>query len=180
MKGSCWDSPIPPSGDSVKTIPSWGKSAREGLKWKWFRRSLGFRWSSGKSWSPSARWSTSSRVHPTTPPCFTQGYGLTFGLNERKAMVMALVDRALRCTELGEKVEAPAQNEEFVLYHSDSVEASGFVQHLKLPHYVDFQSELTLVRNLRAPVENKRRRRYGWKRTRLARNLKVQPSRCGP
>jgi alpha-D-ribose 1-methylphosphonate 5-triphosphate synthase subunit PhnI len=37
---------------------------------------------------------------------------------------------------------------EFVLYHSDNVEASGFVQHLKLPHYVDFQSELNLIRAL--------------------------------
>jgi len=37
-----------------------------------------------------------------------------------------------------------------VLSHSDNVEASGFVQHLKLPHYVDFQSELVLVRDLRA------------------------------
>jgi alpha-D-ribose 1-methylphosphonate 5-triphosphate synthase subunit PhnI len=39
---------------------------------------------------------------------------------------------------------------EFVLSHSDSLEASGFVQHLKLPHYVDFQSELELVRKMRA------------------------------
>jgi alpha-D-ribose 1-methylphosphonate 5-triphosphate synthase subunit PhnI len=45
---------------------------------------------------------------------------------------------------------APAQDEEFVLSHADSLEASGFVQHLKLPHYVDFQSELELVRRLRA------------------------------
>jgi alpha-D-ribose 1-methylphosphonate 5-triphosphate synthase subunit PhnI len=89
------------------------------------------------------------------PPSFTQGYGLVFGGNERKAMVMALVDRALRAKELGEAVEAPAQDEEFVLYHSDNVEASGFVQHLKLPHYVDFQSELTLVRSLRARMEAK-------------------------
>ena len=89
------------------------------------------------------------------PPSFTQGYGLTFGGNERKAMAMALVDRALRAKELGEAVEAPAQDEEFVLYHSDNVEASGFVQHLKLPHYVDFQSELTLVRSLRARGETK-------------------------
>jgi alpha-D-ribose 1-methylphosphonate 5-triphosphate synthase subunit PhnI len=65
-------------------------------------------------------------------------------------MAMALVDRALRAQELGEAVTAPAQDAEFVLYHSDSVEASGFVQHLKLPHYVDFQSELELVRRLRA------------------------------
>ena len=84
-----------------------------------------------------------------TPPTFTQGYGLAFGHAERKTMAMALVDRALRAEELGETLESPAQDHEFVLYHSDNVEASGFVQHLKLPHYVDFQSELNLVRRLR-------------------------------
>ena len=40
--------------------------------------------------------------------------------------------------------------QEFVLSHTDNVEASGFVQHLKLPHYVDFQAELELVRKMRA------------------------------
>jgi len=65
-------------------------------------------------------------------------------------MAMALVDRALRAEELGEDISSPTQNAEFVLYHSDNVEASGFVQHLKLPHYVDFQSELELLRRLRA------------------------------
>lgn len=83
-------------------------------------------------------------------PQFTQGYGLAFGGGERKAMAMALVDRALRARELEEPVVAPAQDEEFVLSHADVVESSGFVQHLKLPHYVDFQSELELVRKLRA------------------------------
>ena len=33
--------------------------------------------------------------------------------------------------------------------HSDNVQATGFVEHLKLPHYVDFQSELGLLRKLR-------------------------------
>ncbi|CAL8475774.1 carbon-phosphorus lyase complex subunit PhnI [Caballeronia sp. S22] len=92
------------------------------------------------------------------PPTFTQGYGLAFGHSERKAMAMALVDRALRAEELGETIGAPTQDPEFVLYHSDNVEASGFVQHLKLPHYVDFQSELELLRRLRAahrPYDNK-------------------------
>ena len=84
------------------------------------------------------------------PPQFTQGYGLAFGGSERKAMAMALVDRALRADELGETRTAPAQDEEFVLSHADNVEASGFVQHLKLPHYVDFQAELELVRKMRA------------------------------
>ncbi|MFP4299895.1 MAG: carbon-phosphorus lyase complex subunit PhnI [Spirulinaceae cyanobacterium] len=83
------------------------------------------------------------------PPQFTRGYGLTFGYNERKAMAMALVDRALRSPEFNEAIEAPAQNEEFVLYHSDNVEAQGFVQHLKLPHYIDFQAELNLLRKMR-------------------------------
>jgi alpha-D-ribose 1-methylphosphonate 5-triphosphate synthase subunit PhnI len=91
----------------------------------------------------------SSAVAPT----FTQGYGLAFGHSERKAMAMALVDRALRAEELGETLASPTQDIEFMLSHSDNVEASGFVQHLKLPHYVDFQSELELVRRLRAQHE---------------------------
>ena len=88
------------------------------------------------------------------PPQFTRGYGLAFGEAERKAMAMALVDRALRATELGELNQAPAQEAEFVLCHSDNVEASGFVQHLKLPHYVDFQAELSLLRTLRAGFDS--------------------------
>ncbi|HEY1610264.1 MAG TPA: carbon-phosphorus lyase complex subunit PhnI [Paraburkholderia sp.] len=84
------------------------------------------------------------------PPTFTQGYGLAFGHSERKVMAMALVDRALRAEELGETLASPTQDIEFMLSHSDNVEASGFVQHLKLPHYVDFQAELELVRRLRA------------------------------
>ncbi len=86
-------------------------------------------------------------------PRFTRGYGLVFGHAERKAMSMALVDRALRAGELGEERVAPAQDEEFVLAHSDNVQATGFVEHLKLPHYVDFQSELELLRRLRAEHE---------------------------
>lgn len=82
-------------------------------------------------------------------PQFTRGYGLAFGSAERKAMGMALVDRALRAAEYQEDIESPAQQEEFVLMHCDNVEAAGFVSHLKLPHYVDFQSELDLVRKLR-------------------------------
>jgi alpha-D-ribose 1-methylphosphonate 5-triphosphate synthase subunit PhnI len=89
----------------------------------------------------------------TVPPQFTRGYGLVFGFGERKAMAMALVDRAMRAEELGEDVVAPAQNVEFVLYHSDNIEATGFVEHLKLPHYVDFQSELQNVRRMRTQAE---------------------------
>ena len=83
------------------------------------------------------------------PPQFTRGYGLAFGYAERKVMGMALVDRALRAGEFDESIASPAQQEEFVLMHCDNVEAAGFVSHLKLPHYVDFQSELDLIRKLR-------------------------------
>ena len=86
----------------------------------------------------------------TEPPQFTRGYGLVFGQTERKAISMALVDRALRWEELGEDFQgAPAQDAEFVLYHADNIQATGFLEHIKLPHYVDFQSELELVRKLR-------------------------------
>ena len=89
-----------------------------------------------------------------TPPEFVQGYGLVFGNGERKAMSMSMVDRALRGRELGEPERYPVQNQEFILYHSDNVEASGFVQHLKLPHYVDFQADLVQVRRMRAAFAN--------------------------
>ena len=85
-------------------------------------------------------------------PGFDTGYGLVFGQNERKAMSMSLLDRSLSDTD--KKADAgtgkaayPAQDPEFILSHSDSVESSGFVQHLKLPHYVDFQSELVFIRS---------------------------------
>ncbi|ROR14725.1 carbon-phosphorus lyase complex subunit PhnI [Erwinia sp. JUb26] len=97
----------------------------------------------------------------TTPvdaaPHFTRGYGLVFGRAERKAMAMALVDRALQTDEYGERITSPAQDEEFVLSHADNVEAAGFVSHLKLPHYVDFQAELELLKRLRAEYQEKQR-----------------------
>jgi alpha-D-ribose 1-methylphosphonate 5-triphosphate synthase subunit PhnI len=82
-------------------------------------------------------------------PMFTRGYGLVLGNNERKALSTALVERSLRSLELDEPGKGPAQDQEFVLAHGDNVEASGFVSHLKLPHYVDFQAELGLLRDLR-------------------------------
>ena len=87
-----------------------------------------------------------------TPPQFTRGYGLTFGYNERKSMAISIVDRALKSEGYGEEIKFPIQDQEFVLYHADNVEAQGFVTHLKLPHYVDFQGELNLIRKLRNEI----------------------------
>lgn len=91
-----------------------------------------------------------------TPAQFTRGYGLAFGRSERKAMAMSIVDRALRAPEFGERQVSPVQDEEFVISHSDNVQATGFVEHLKLPHYVDFQAELVLVRRLNAEFAERR------------------------
>ncbi|HWQ78657.1 MAG TPA: carbon-phosphorus lyase complex subunit PhnI [Anaerovoracaceae bacterium] len=74
------------------------------------------------------------------------GYGAVFGRNENKAIAMAVVDH-----ELDHKGPYPAQNEEFVLIHGDSLEMNGFISHLKLPHYVTFQSKLDAVRKTRRP-----------------------------
>lgn len=96
----------------------------------------------------------------TKSPGFENGYGIVFGQSERKAMSMALLDRSLQSSEKNEDVKFPAQDQEFILSHSDNVESSGFVQHLKLPHYVDFQSELVFVRTRKndheKPEEKKR------------------------
>ncbi len=69
-------------------------------------------------------------------------------------MSMALVDRAIQAQELGEEIKGLAQDPEFVLYHSDNVQAQGFVQHSKLPHYIDFQAKINLIRKLQAEHKN--------------------------
>ncbi|WP_211745645.1 carbon-phosphorus lyase complex subunit PhnI [Paenibacillus sp. Marseille-Q4541] len=73
------------------------------------------------------------------------GYGLCYGQNETKAIAMSILDKSLA---EGDKT-IPTQNEEFVLYHIDSVESSGFISHLKMPHYVTFQSKLNDVRKIK-------------------------------
>jgi alpha-D-ribose 1-methylphosphonate 5-triphosphate synthase subunit PhnI len=73
---------------------------------------------------------------------FNIGYGICFGQNETKAIAMSILDYCLERTD----VDSPVHDEEFVLLHIDCVEATGFISHLKLPHYVTFQSELDRVR----------------------------------
>ncbi len=82
----------------------------------------------------------------TKVPYFAIGYGLVFGQNENKAICMSILDRSIRSKE----DKSPANNQEFTLYHTEGVEALGFTNHLKLPHYVTFQSGLN---NLREAVK---------------------------
>ncbi|MEA1866226.1 MAG: carbon-phosphorus lyase complex subunit PhnI [Euryarchaeota archaeon] len=73
---------------------------------------------------------------------FSLGYGLVFGQNEKKAISMSILDGTMRVS----KPKTPAEDQEFVLYHIDGIDAMGFVEHLKLPHYVTFQSSLDRIR----------------------------------
>ncbi|MBT9176853.1 MAG: Alpha-D-ribose 1-methylphosphonate 5-triphosphate synthase subunit PhnI [Firmicutes bacterium] len=74
----------------------------------------------------------------------TLGYGVCFGHNEVKAIAMATLDRSMTAANPG----APAEDEEFVLYHIDGIESAGFAAHWKLPHYVDFQADLNRLRSV--------------------------------
>ncbi len=76
---------------------------------------------------------------------FDIGYGICLGQNETKAIAMSLLDQCLQHPDPA----FPTHDEEFVLLHIDSVEATGFISHLKLPHYVTFQSNLDSVRRSR-------------------------------
>jgi len=73
---------------------------------------------------------------------FKTGYGICYGQNETKAIAMSILDN---CLEMKDP-RYPTHDEEFVLYHIDSVESTGFISHLKLPHYVTFQSKLDSAR----------------------------------
>ncbi|NPV03802.1 MAG: carbon-phosphorus lyase complex subunit PhnI [Syntrophaceae bacterium] len=78
----------------------------------------------------------------TDGPRFTVGYGLCFGHNEVKAIAMAILDRSIQSAQGA----SPSEDGEFVLSHVDGIESMGFCNHWKLPHYVDFQSDLDRLR----------------------------------
>jgi alpha-D-ribose 1-methylphosphonate 5-triphosphate synthase subunit PhnI len=82
---------------------------------------------------------------------YQTGYGLVVGRDERKAISMSIIDCSLRFAKPSDSM--PVANQEFVVSHVDSVESSGFVEHLKLPHYVTFQAGVQRSRRFRELVE---------------------------
>ncbi|MDX2163188.1 MAG: carbon-phosphorus lyase complex subunit PhnI [bacterium] len=73
----------------------------------------------------------------------TLGFAATLGWNEVKLIAGATLD-----LEMNQAEPHPAHTEEFVLYHTEPVEASGFCIHFKLPHYVTFASSLDNLRKV--------------------------------
>ena len=77
------------------------------------------------------------------------GYGCVFGRNDTKAIAMSVLDRALTLD-----IDSPTSDMEFVLLHGDCLEMNGFISHLKLPHYVTFQSKLDSLRARKRSLEH--------------------------
>jgi alpha-D-ribose 1-methylphosphonate 5-triphosphate synthase subunit PhnI len=82
-------------------------------------------------------------------PLYSIGYGLCFGQNDTKVICMGILDTTMRSPDSS----LPANDQEFVLYHTEGIESMGFTNHLKLPHYVTFQSSL---KNIREAVDRKK------------------------
>ena len=75
---------------------------------------------------------------------FDVGYGLCLGHNERKAIAMANLDIACR------RDNGRTSLEQSILMTTDGLESSGFLEHLKLPHYVTFRSMVERKQAVRA------------------------------
>lgn len=75
---------------------------------------------------------------------FDVGYGMCFGHNERKAIAMANLDIA--CRRFGRT----GPLEQLLLLTTDGLDSAGFLEHLKLPHYVTFRSMVERKQAMRA------------------------------
>jgi alpha-D-ribose 1-methylphosphonate 5-triphosphate synthase subunit PhnI len=71
---------------------------------------------------------------------YRAGFSATFGWNEVKLIAASTLDMEM------DSAAHPAHTEDFVLYHTEMVESSGFCIHFKLPHYVTFASSTDAVR----------------------------------
>jgi alpha-D-ribose 1-methylphosphonate 5-triphosphate synthase subunit PhnI len=80
---------------------------------------------------------------------FDVGYGLCLGHNERKAIAMANLDIAV------ERDAGRSPLEQSVLMTTDGLDASGFLEHLKLPHYVTFRSMVERKVAIRVAAERR-------------------------
>lgn len=78
---------------------------------------------------------------------FDVGYGLCMGHNEKKAIAMANLDIAC------ERDAGRSALEQSVLMTTDGLDATGFLEHLKLPHYVTFRSMVERKMAVRAALD---------------------------
>ena len=90
--------------------------------------------------------------HPQAPVSYTHldvYKRQVMGRNDTKAIAMSVLDHALTLS-----IDSPTSDMEFVLLHGDCLEMNGFISHLKLPHYVTFQSKLDSLRMRKRSLEH--------------------------
>jgi alpha-D-ribose 1-methylphosphonate 5-triphosphate synthase subunit PhnI len=87
-----------------------------------------------------------TEVVDSKPNGLELGFAATMGWNEIKTIAASMLDM-----EMNKAEHHPAHSEEFVLYHTEPVESSGFCIHYKLPHYVTFNSGLDAIRRTATP-----------------------------
>ncbi|GAA5010147.1 carbon-phosphorus lyase complex subunit PhnI [Actinopolymorpha pittospori] len=83
---------------------------------------------------------------------FDVGYGLCFGHNERKAIAMANLDISAW------RDRGRSALHQSILLTTDGLDSSGFLEHLKLPHYVTFRSMVERKRAVAAALAEMDRR----------------------
>ena len=142
----CSPSAIPPSAATATTHPFAGEIRIGDVAVEIEPPELGFAIDIGDITLTECQMVNQFKGSKTAPRSSPAVMGWCSALPSARQWRMALVDRAHAGGGTGRGITAPAQNVEFVLYHRDNIEATGFVEHLKLPHYVDFQSELENVR----------------------------------
>lgn len=81
-------------------------------------------------------------------PSFGLSYGLCFGRNEQKAISMAMLEYCM-----GLSGKSPAEDEEFVLRHIDSLDSGGIINHYNLPHYVSFNATVEHAQRIKNAVK---------------------------
>ena len=80
------------------------------------------------------------------PTTFDIGYAMALGHNERKAIAGATLEvAAYRFREQPEGLRL----QQILMHTTDGLAANGFLEHLKLPHYVTFQSKVDAVLAIR-------------------------------
>lgn len=82
-------------------------------------------------------------------PGLVTGWGATLGTVERRAVSLALLDAAMQAD--GELRETLTIDEQTVVAATDGPATTGFVEHLRLPHYASFAAYLARVAG-RAPA----------------------------
>lgn len=71
------------------------------------------------------------------------GFGASFGWNENRSIAAATLDLSSRVND-----QSIIGSDEFVVSHTEAIDATGMISHLKLPHYVSFQSSLDALQQV--------------------------------